>query len=136
MEDGYDHNFGRVKAMKYPGGEIVGLNYDSPRGNLLGETPLTSSGGPAGATYRTVNSMSERGQITMQTFGNGITETDSYDDSTGMPLSMNAYGLTEAAPAGCGAHSPYLVHEADYKYDQFLNVYTQQKQFLPCSGAG
>ena len=97
----------------------MGLNYDSPRGNLLGETPLTATGAAAGSAYRTVNSMSERGQVTMQTFGNGITETDTYDDSTGMPLSMNAYGLTGSPPSGCSAtHTAYLVHEADYKYDQ------------------
>ncbi len=30
----------------------------------LGETPLSSTGAPAGTTYRTFNAMSERGQIT------------------------------------------------------------------------
>lgn len=52
MEYGYDHNFGRVKAVKYPSREIAGFNCDSPRGNLLGETPPTSSGASAGATYQ------------------------------------------------------------------------------------
>jgi RHS repeat-associated protein len=128
IEYGYDRNYGRLKAMRYPSDELVALDYDS-RGYALGETPLNASdltrSSPA---YRRVTAMSERGQVTSQTLGNGIVETTSYDSSTGMALSLNANGLNEPPPAGCSP-AP-LVRQANYTYDHFLNLAKQAKQFL------
>lgn len=134
LETGYDRNYGRRKATKYPSGEIASTDYDG-RGNMIGETNLGSDG-TRGVVYRLVAGMSERDQITSITFGNGISESAQFEESTGMPLTINAYGLRETQPAGCAV--PLLVHEADYQYDQFLNVAAQSKQFLqrsPTTGA-
>ena len=130
VDYGYDHNYGRVKAISYPGGELTALDYDS-RGTSIGESIVASDGTRGAMPYRRVTAQSERGQITAQTFGNGISETDSYDASTGMPLSMAASGLADALPAGCPTDNPLLVRQVAYSYDQFLNVASQTKHFLP-----
>jgi RHS repeat-associated protein len=129
VEYGYDHNYSRMKAMGYPSGELVGLDYDR-RGNPIGEASLAADGTRSRTPYRHVTAMSERGQITGQTFGNGISETDQYDNSTGMPLKINAVGLADAPPAGCSETDPLIVRTVGYTYDQFLNVAAQAKQFL------
>src|SRR5262249_23895509 len=138
IEYGYDHNYGRLKAMSYPGpdvntpGEIVAFDYDS-RGNLLGETALATTGA-RGGTYRTVGDMSLRGQVTFQTFGNGIKEAADYDESTGMTMRMKAYDLADVPPAPCTKSGSYLVREVDYTYDHYLNLAKQAKQFLLRNG--
>ena len=128
VEYGYDHNYSRVKAIRYPSGEIVGLDYDT-RGNLVGET-LLAPDGTRGPAYRRVTAMSERLQITGQTFGNGIGEALEYDNSTGMALHITSYGLADRAPAGCLKPNPFVVRELNYSYDHFLNVASQAKSFL------
>jgi len=72
--------------------------------------------------------MSERGQVKLQSLGNGIGEHSEFDESTGMPFFINAFGLKDPQPPGCNAN--VLVHQVDYKYDQFLNVASQVKQFV------
>jgi hypothetical protein len=58
-----------VKAIGFPSptgntiGEIASIDYDA-RGNALGETALGSDG-TRGLSYRVVNAMSERGQVTL-----------------------------------------------------------------------
>jgi len=132
MEYGYDHNYGRLKAIGFPSpsgsliGEIASVDYDS-RGNVIGETSLDGNGG-RGTTYRAVTAMSERGQVKLQSLGNGIGEHSDFDESTGMPFFINAFGLKDPQPPGCNAN--VLVHQVDYKYDQFLNVASQVKQFV------
>jgi RHS repeat-associated protein len=129
-ESGYDRNYGRLKAMKYPSGEIVSLDYDA-RGNPLGEAQLGTDG-IRGVVYRHVDDMSVRGQVTMQTLGNSVVESNTYDESTGMPLAMNAFKMRDPQPAGC-PNPPVpdqLVQQVDYHYDHFLNVARQEKQFL------
>jgi RHS repeat-associated protein len=78
--------------------------------------------------------MSERGQITGLVLGNGLSESTYFDESTGMPLTINAYGLSEAQPSGCT--SPLLARQVNYQYDQFINVASQTKQFLQRSSGG
>ena len=97
-EYGYDHNYGRVKAMSYPSNEFAALDYDS-RGNLLGETAVAADG-TRGTVYRHVNALSVRGQVTDQKLGNGVQETADYDESTGMAKFLSA-SLGEPGPAGC-----------------------------------
>ena len=138
IEYGYDHGYGRLKAMSYPGpdlntpGEMVAFDYDS-RGSLLGETALTTTGA-RGVTYRAVGDMSLRGQVTLQDFGNRIRETAQYDESTGIAVVMNAFGLADPPPTGCPPTSTVLVREVDYTYDHFLNLARQKKQFLLRNG--
>jgi len=145
VEYGHDHAYGRLKAMSYPGpdlntpGEMISFDYDS-RGNLLGETTLITTA-TRGTTYRTVRDMSVRGQVTLQDFGNRIRETAQYDESTGVAVMMNAFGLADAAPTGCPPPargdefgSPLLAREADYTYDHFLNLAVQKKQLLLRNG--
>ncbi len=132
-EYGYDHNYGRMKAMSYPSGEFMALDYDG-RGNLLGETALAADGS-RGTTYRHVRGMSMRGQVTVQDLGNGITETAQYDDSTGMALELSATGLRETPPTSCPTATAPLVRQVDYTYDHFLNLAKQVKQFHLRAGA-
>jgi RHS repeat-associated protein len=138
VEYGYDHGYGRLKAMSYPGpdvntpGEIAAFDYDS-RGNLLGETALTTTGA-RDMTYRTVGDMSVRGQVTSQTFGNRIKEAAEYDESTGMALLMKAYDLADVPPTPCTKTRQYLVRQVDYTYDHYLNLAKQAKQFLLRNG--
>jgi RHS repeat-associated protein len=138
IEYAYDQNYGRIKAMAYPGrddtatgpatGEIVGFNYSDPRGFMVGE----SAGGPATVDdprrYRTVTGMSERGQVKEQSFANGVMESANYDDSTGLALELLTSNLHEPKPAGC--NPTLFARQVDYKYDQFLNVASQSKRFL------
>src|SRR5262249_24206707 len=119
----------RVKAINFPSGELVGFDYDT-RGNPIGETQLGGDGTRATTPYRHVTAMSEHGQIAAQSFGNGISEMNQYDDSTGMILKVSASGLADAAPAGCSEPHPFIVRDVDYSYDHFLNVAAQNKQFL------
>src|SRR5258705_10992085 len=62
VEYGYDHAYGRLKGMSFPGpdvntpGELVALDYDS-RGNLLGETALTTPTTRAATSYRIVGDL-------------------------------------------------------------------------------
>ena len=52
--------------------------------------------------------MSVRGQITGLTFGNGVSESSLFEDSTGMPLAINAEdrpGRTQTNRPHQGAHS-------------------------------
>jgi RHS repeat-associated protein len=135
VEYGFDHNYGRKKAALYPSGESVGLDYDR-RGTPIGETPLLSDGTPEPTPYRQVQGMSERGQVTAQVFGNGMTETGSYDPSTGMALSLSASGLQEPLPSGCRSSNPLAARSVSYTYDQFLNVASQTKAFLARDGGG
>ena len=100
-------------------------------GYPLGEAQLTADG-TRGVVYRHVDEMSVRGQVTTQTLGNNVVETNAYDDSTGMPLEMNAFKMRDPQPAGC-PNPPVpdqLVQQVDYHYDHFLNVARQDKQFL------
>src|SRR5262249_15834994 len=108
IEYGYDHNYGRIKAIAYPGltdtatggatGEVVGFNYASPQGFPIGESANAPAGSP---TYRTVTAMSERDQIKAQSFANGVQESADYDPSTGLPLTLLTYNLNEYQPSGC-----------------------------------
>ena len=95
----WDGNFGRLKGMSYPSGDVVKLNYDA-RGNLLGESEVLAAG-QAGIPYRNVTAMTGRGQIAGQAFGNGLQETNTYDPSTGMVLAISATGLLETPPPSC-----------------------------------
>src|SRR6266571_1231702 len=132
---GYDHNYGRVKAMSYPSNEFAALDYDS-RGNLRGENAVAADGS-RGTTYRHVRGMSVRGQVTVQDLANGITETAQYDDSTGMALELSATGLRETPPTNCPTATAPLVRQVDYTYDHFLNLAKQVKQFhLRAGGTG
>jgi hypothetical protein len=120
--------------MSYPSGDVVKLNYDA-RGTLLGESEVLAAG-QAGVLYRNVTAMTERGQIAAQGFGNGLQETNTYDPSTGMALSMSASGLLEAPPAACAGHSAPDVKQIVYLYDQFLNLKSQVKGFYLRDPAG
>jgi RHS repeat-associated protein len=112
-----------------PNQEFVRFDYDA-RGNPVGETPLGTDGNPpAGATaYRRVNSMSVRGQIMDQTFGNGVEETSDFDYSTGLPTWISATGLKEPS-AACPAPAAPLVRQLTYHYDHFLNLASQERDF-------
>jgi RHS repeat-associated protein len=128
-EYGYDHNYGRVKAMSYPSNEFAALDYDS-RGNLLGETAVAADG-TRGTVYRHVNALSVRGQVTDQKLGNGVQETADYDESTGMAKFLSA-SLGEPGPAGCApaaVAASLIVRQAHYTYDHFLNLARQEKDF-------
>jgi RHS repeat-associated protein len=127
MEYAYDGNYGRPKAILYPGGEMATFSYKD-RGQLEKELQLLPDGtaGTVGTAYRTVNSMSPRGQITSQLFGNGVSETAVYDTATGMARSLGATGLNEHT-AGCSAASAPKVRDLSYSYDQFLNLAQQSK---------
>jgi YD repeat-containing protein len=129
VEYGYDHNYGRIKATSYPSGELVGLDYDT-RGDNIGEAGLAADGTRSATPYRRVTSMSERGQIAGQTFGNGMQETYTYDDSSGMALKIGATGLVDPAPPGCPGSEGLIVRDIDYSYDQFLDLAEQDKHFL------
>jgi RHS repeat-associated protein len=141
IEYGYDHNYGRSKAMAYPGqgdtatgpasGEIIGFNYSAPQGYPIGESANAPAGSPV---YRTVTAMSERGQIIAQNFANGVLESATYDDSTGLPLELLTYNLNEFQPSGCSAQ--LVARQVDYKFDQFLNLASQSKQFLQRNTSG
>jgi RHS repeat-associated protein len=132
---GYDQNYGRMKAMSYPSGEVVRFDYDG-RGYHLGETQI-SAFGAAGIAYRRVSKMSVRGQVTEQGLGNGILETADYDASTGlatMTLSTRPPGQpsTCQSPLGpIGSSSLQLVRQVQYSYDHFLNLGSQQKTYYP-----
>ncbi len=135
VEYGYDRNYGRVKAILFPSNEIASVDYDA-NGNRVGETQLSVTGTRSNVAYRQVTALSERGQVTQQSLGQFMTEVNTYDVSTGMPLSMNAHGMKDAQPAGCT--SLLMARQVDYKYDQFLNLAEQDKQLLlraPINGA-
>jgi len=135
VEYGYDHNYGRVKAVGFPStaqgaiGEIARFDYKDPQGYPKGETPLDANGNPSpnGAFYRKVLSMSVRGQVVGQLFGNNVEEARDYDDSTGVPLWITATGLREVPPSRCATASAPLVRQLTYKYDHFLNLARQEK---------
>ncbi len=133
-EYGYDHNYGRLKAMSYPSGEVVAFDYDN-RGNPIGETALANDG-TRGTVYRHVRAMSLRSQVTLQDLGNGITETAQYDDSTGLALELSSTGLRETPPVNCPTATAPLVRQVDYTYDHFLNLAKQVKQFYLREGTG
>jgi RHS repeat-associated protein len=141
LEYGYDRNYGRLKAIRYPSnvnalGELVALKYDG-RGHLLGEVGLNADYSE-GKRYRLVRAMSERGQVTEQRLGNCVRETGEYDPSTGLALTLTA-GRPSPAPgslpadlAQCPAADGVtggvsLVRQGVYRYDRFLNLATQSK---------
>lgn len=125
VEYGFDRNYGRVKAISYPSGELVKVDYDE-LGNSIGERLLGADGTPSTAYYRHVNSLSVRGQIEVQSFGNGLAETAEYDPATGMPIWMSAAGLHETS-ATCPTASAPLLRQLTYTYDHFLNLARQSK---------
>jgi RHS repeat-associated protein len=127
-EYGYDGNYGRPKAMRYPSGEMVSLDYSS-LGYVLGETELLG-GGARGRRYRVVNSMSPFGQVTDQTLGNCTAEVAQYDKSAGMAIFMSAFLPTGTWAAGATCLSAtQLIRQVTYKHDHFLNLYSQEKNF-------
>jgi RHS repeat-associated protein len=130
IEYGYGRNYGRMKAMSSPSQtqELVRFDYDR-RGIAIGETPLGPDGNPpTGANpYRQVVSMSVRGQVTEQLFGNHVDETLTSDDATGLPTSIVADGLHEPSTA-CPAASTPMVRHLTYLYDHFLNLASQQRE--------
>ena len=104
-----DGNYGRMKAMIYPSGELVAFNYDA-RGNHLGESQTVHGGLRGPVPYRNVTGMSPRGQITGQAFANGVSETSVYDDSTGLVTEIKATGLSkEAITSGCQSARNFLL---------------------------
>jgi RHS repeat-associated protein len=138
MEYGYDGNYGRPKAIRYPSavnlaGETVKLEYDA-QGYLLGERTLSADFVP-GRQLRRVLGLSERGQVTEQRLGNCVRETGEYDASTGLVLSLS--GLRPAPspatppddPAACpgNAVTQAVVRQDEYRYDRFLNLAKQTK---------
>ena len=129
VEYGYDGNYGRVKAKRFPGrtalggqtvpGETVTFDYDS-QGYLVGETELVN--GAPGRRYRRVGEMSARGQVVLQDLGNGVVETNGYDPSTGLVLNVQA-----TKPGGA------LIRQTEYRYDHFLNLTWQEKTIPPAA---
>jgi|1185.fasta_scaffold07825_2 putative transposase len=135
--NGYDRTTageGAEHSRAEPGVRQVRLRCARQR---LGETPLGSDGKvPAGALpYRLVKSMSVRGQVMEQVFGNGIDETTDYDDSTGLPQWISATGLHEPSTA-CPSASTPLLRQLTYKYDHFLNLARQEKNFYKRDAGG
>ena len=131
----YDANLGRMKAMSYPSGEFVRLDYDdlvNQLGYPIGETQITNAGA-AGTAYRTVLAMSARGQVASQSLGNLVKESTCYDDSTGIAQRVSA---ARGAEAQCSTTGSGLIRLTDYTFDQFLNLAKQSKQFYLPNGTG
>jgi RHS repeat-associated protein len=133
----YDTLYGRMKAIEYPSGETVRLDYQAQRGFPIGETQMTiGATGTAvqGTIYRQATAMSARGMPTTELLGNGITETTKYDDSLGLAqvLSASFNGLVPTSPpAACAQVAGTVVQCLEYKYDQFSNLAQQKKLFFP-----
>jgi RHS repeat-associated protein len=139
LEYGYDGNYGRVKAIRYPSytgtaGETVAPKYDE-RGILLGEVMLNADLSE-GKRYRQVRGLTARGQVAEQRLGNCVRETGEYDEATGMVLS-----LTAVRPSPAPASLPALdltacpsaiwasggIRQGTYRYDRYLNLVWQTK---------
>lgn len=76
----YDSYYGRLKGRKYPSGEVVALHYDA-YGYSTGEAnPLTPG---KDFVYRKIQNRTARGQVSEETFGNGLKGLYQYFDSTG-----------------------------------------------------
>ena len=124
----YDRNLGRPKAIGYPSGEWVAIDYDTKgRGYPVGETPVNADYSLSSTHYRRVTGLSSRGQTTQQTFGNGVQESIVYEPGTGLALSDTVNGLVETGN-GCTTPAGTLVHGFAYAYDQFLNLARQTRQ--------
>ncbi|MFT5756073.1 MAG: RHS repeat-associated protein [Alteromonadaceae bacterium] len=67
MEYAYDGYYGKVKALRYPSGEMVALNYDNYGFNSQDVNPNDIN-----TVYRTVGAMSQHGKISSQLLGNGL----------------------------------------------------------------
>jgi hypothetical protein len=109
------------------------------------ESPVIAGGGrDLRNDYRRVTGISSRGQVTAQQFMNGVSETTTYDDSTGLFLSIAASGLShETLAAACSTATYSMVKQLAYTYDLFDNLRRQTKSFylreanghLECSGS-
>jgi YD repeat-containing protein len=126
LQYGYDLNYGRQKAIRYPSGETVALDYDD-RGHEVGETEIRPDGS-RGEQYRRVNALSPRGQVADQTFGNCSVEVTQFDGSSGMALFMSA--MRPAIAGSCPAMPSQPVRQIEYRHDHFLNLSWQQKNFI------
>jgi hypothetical protein len=84
-----------------------------------------------------VTAISSRGQVTAQQFMNGVSETTTCDDSTGLFLSIAASGLShETLPAACSTATYSMVKQLAYTYDLFDNLRRQTKSFYPRDANG
>jgi len=92
IEYGYDHNYGRVKAMSSPGPnkEFVRFDYDT-HGFSIGETPpgigrpipWPAQRAPSRRTVRSHDVCPQSGQAPVFP-ENNVDESMEYDDSTGL----------------------------------------------------
>jgi RHS repeat-associated protein len=133
MEYGYDHGFGRLKAMRYPGvagnGETVAIDYSPTTatmggGQAIGETEILANF-TRGKQYRRATTVSPRGAVTDQVFGNCTAEHANYDASSGMATFMTAL-RPSAAASPCPA-ALELVRQVEYGHDHLLNLERQMK---------
>jgi RHS repeat-associated protein len=136
LQYAYDGSFGRMKAISYPSGETVRLDFDSQRQAFpIGETEITATG--PGKVYRRVLGMSPHGAPTVAQLGNGVNEVTAYDDSTGLPemMSVSYTGFAQSPFQRCAQAPGTLVRCLEMQYDQFRNLATQRKFMLPLGGA-
>lgn len=128
MQYGYDRNYGRPKATRYPSGETVGFDYGA-LGHLLGEAAILADG-TRGRPYRRVRSMSARNQVTAQELGNCAVDVALFDASTGLETFRSTLRPTGArSPGGACPVAAALVRQVRYTHDHLLNLARQEKNF-------
>jgi RHS repeat-associated protein len=81
----YDVRFGRVKAVRYPSGRLVALDY-TDHGYLKEERNGTVSLGSSWS--RRITAMTAHGQVRSESFGNGLAGDYQYDPATGRPTAL------------------------------------------------
>ncbi len=103
----YDSYYGRPVGQEFPNGEAVQVLYSIYGQGIAEKEPVS------GVEYRRTNAVSARGQVTQETFGNGVTLTPTYQFQTGQLT-----GLTYSGTGG-------TLRQLGYGYDVFGNLKRQ-----------
>ncbi len=103
----YDSYYGRPVGQEFPNGEAVQVLYSIYGHGVAEKEPVS------GVEYRRTNIQNPRGQVTQETFGNGVTLTPTYQFQTGQLT-----GLTYSNGGG-------TLRQLGYGYDVFGNLKRQ-----------
>ena len=116
----YDAHYGRIKGERFAHGEVVAYRYND-KGFAI-ENFRPAHNGLAEKSYRKINTMSAKGSLEKQTFGNGLVHT----------LGRHVSDQAEFACAGvnlnpCGDNGAQYI---EYKYDGLGNLTRQHNHRL------
>jgi YD repeat-containing protein len=110
----YNPTTGLPDTLQYPVdiSFILTLQYGYSKGLL---SSVSSNSYSPSVTYWTANATNARGQVTQETYGNGVVKTNAYDAVTGWLSSIQA-----------GMNGGYALQNNSYLYDKVGNLSQRQ----------